>query len=150
MQSREIKMNKQKIKKGFTLVEAITILTIVLVLALVLGVPSCKALGGANIEYSEGSRTGVVYKISKKGLIWDTWEGELSLQLTARDSEGQLVNEKFKFSVSDPEVAKQVVAASESGEAVTLKYKQYILRGYRYGGRSYDVTGVSVKSPAEK
>lgn len=136
-------MNRNKNKVGgFTLVEALVVLTIILALLVIVGIPSCKMMGGVNKEYSEGSRTGVVYKISKKGFIWNTYEGEMSLQLTSKDSEGQLVNEKFLFSVSDESVAKDIEEASKSGNPITLHYQQYWMRGYKYGSTGYDIIGV--------
>ncbi len=50
-----------------------------LVLAGVLTYGGCQVAGN-NIEYSEGQRVGVVNKISEKGLIWKTKEGQLSLE----------------------------------------------------------------------
>ena len=35
---------------------------------------------GNNIEYSQGQRVGVINKISERGLIWKTKEGQLSLE----------------------------------------------------------------------
>ena len=35
---------------------------------------------GNNIVYSEGTRAGVVNKISRKGLIWKKYEGQLALE----------------------------------------------------------------------
>jgi len=29
--------------------------------------------------YSEGERSGVIFKFSSKGLIWKSWEGEMNL-----------------------------------------------------------------------
>ena len=44
-------------------------------------------------DYSDGSRTGVVRKFSKKGAIFKTYEGELVLQgyHTDRDTNGAVV-----------------------------------------------------------
>lgn len=100
------------------------------------------ACGGLNIPFSEGQRTGIVYKLSKKGLIHKTWEGQMSLQMMTRNSEGQLVNEVFRFSVSDDAVAHQINAAAVRNEPLTLHYTQYFLRGWDKGGTGYDVTGV--------
>lgn len=35
---------------------------------------------GNNIKYSEGTRTGMINKISEKGLIWKTSEGQIALE----------------------------------------------------------------------
>ena len=93
-------------------------------------------------EYGNGIRTGVNYKLSKKGYIYKTWEGELSLQLRAPNSDGVSVNQVFNYSVSDEKVAEKIDIASQSGKVVTLVYKQYAFRGWGLGGSSYDVIDV--------
>lgn len=108
-----------------------------------------KFLGGLNIEYSEGTRSGVVQKISKKGLIYETWEGELNLGYNTTTNVGesnQIVPAIFEFSVSSDEVAKLIQEAEASGERVTLKYKQYIMHGYHRGSTPYDVVGIKGKN----
>jgi len=117
-----------------------------LAISLPLSCSTIKAVGGINIKYSDGSRSGVVQKISKKGLIWSTWEGELNLGYNQSRSNGEgqstIVPAIFHFSVSSDEVAKQVQVAERSGARVTLEYQQYLVRGYKYGETGYDVTGV--------
>lgn len=124
------------------------------VIVLALMCSSCagvKCMGGLNVPFSEGSRSGVVQKISKKGLIWSTWEGELNLGYTTATKDangGTTINPAiFRFSCSSDSAAKQVQAAERSGKRVTLKYQQYIFRGYKYGDTSYDVTGVATDDP---
>lgn len=129
--------------KRITLSDLFILFVFAFLIATIFGVPIVKTCGGMNIEYSEGARTGVPYKISKKGLIWKTWEGDLSLQLTTRNSEGQMINQIFSYSVADEKIAKEIEAASQANEVVTLKYKQYLLRGFRYGGTDYDIVEVN-------
>lgn len=102
------------------------------------------AAGGMNIEYSSGSRTGVVQKLSKKGLIWKTWEGEVNMgYLTSTGGEKpQLVPEIFEFSTVSESVVKDLERAEKLGGKVTVKYKQYLFRGFNKGKTSYDVTEV--------
>ena len=127
-------------KKAFTLIELLVVLGVIVLLV---GGCGAKLLGARGIEYSDGSRTGLNYKISKKGIMWKTYEGELSLRLTARDSEGGLVNQIFQYSVSDPSVAKDIETFSAGGKPITLHYKEYLLRGYKYGSTGYDIVKVS-------
>lgn len=109
-------------------------------------VPTIKALGGANIEYSEGTRSGTVQKLSKKGFFWKTWEGELNLGYAKSVSNGDgrtsIAPAIWHFSVSDEQVASELTEAEKSGVRVTLSYKQYLMRGYDKGGTDYDVTAV--------
>jgi len=104
--------------------------------------PAVKLFGGNGIAFSEGQRTGKVYKISNKGILWKTWEGQLSLQLVTADGNGRMVNEVFDFSCSDPAVVDQIKAAAMSGEQVTLSYIQYLFRSWREGSTGYDVVRV--------
>ena len=105
-----------------------------------------KCTGGVNWEFSDGSRSGVIQKLSKKGIFWKTWEGELNLGYTegSTDSNGHqtIRPAMFYFSVSDNAVAEKLKKAEIAGKRVTVDYKQYWLRGYDKGGTAYDVTGV--------
>ena len=69
-------------------------------------------------SYSEGERAGFMQKLSSKGWICKTWEGELSLIAIPGAAP-----EKFFFSVRDEAVAKQVEALM--GKRVTLHYAQH-------------------------
>jgi len=69
-------------------------------------------------SYSEGERAGFLQKISKKGWICKTWEGELSLVAMPGAAP-----EKFLFTVRDETVAAQINAAA--GKRVTLAYEQH-------------------------
>lgn len=72
-----------------------------------------------NWNYSEGERAGYVQKLSKKGWLCKTWEGELAL-VTMPGT----VGEKFYFSVPDDAVAHKI---NESlGKRVTVTYEEHI------------------------
>ena len=72
-----------------------------------------------NWSYSEGERAGYVQKLSKKGWLCKTWEGELAL-VTMPGT----VGEKFFFSVPDDAVAHKI---NESlGKRVTVTYEEHI------------------------
>ncbi|SMC65289.1 hypothetical protein [Polynucleobacter kasalickyi] len=68
--------------------------------------------------YSEGSRAGFLQKFSKRGWVCKTWEGEI---VTGSMLGNQ---EKFLFSVRDPELAKELNAAI--GKRVEVDYSQHI------------------------
>ncbi len=70
-------------------------------------------------SYSEGERAGYVQKLSKKGWICKTWEGELAL-VTMPGT----VGEKFYFSVRDDAVAQKI--NQSLGKRVTLTYQEHI------------------------
>ena len=89
-------------------------------------------------SYSEGERAGFLQKVSYKGWIYKTWEGELSLVAIPGAAP-----EKFFFTVRDEAVAQQLNEVA--GKRVTLKYEQH--RGLPtscFGDTDYFVVGVAV------
>src|ERR1035437_2866040 len=71
-----------------------------------------------NWSSSSGERAGFLQKMSHKGWVCKTWEGELSLIAIPGTAP-----EKFLFSVRDDVVAKRLEAAM--GKRVTLLYEQH-------------------------
>ena len=74
--------------------------------------------------YSEGVRSGVVIKVSKKGFIFKTYEGQLNLLTFGASKSQNLVAENFDFSVPtyETDVIKTLEEVSLSGERVSLHY----------------------------
>ena len=71
-----------------------------------------------HLSYSEGERAGYLQKLSKKGWLCKTWEGEILLT-----SMPGAIPEKFEFSVRDNDIVKQLLAAT--GKRVVLSYAQH-------------------------
>jgi len=69
-------------------------------------------------SYSEGERAGYVQKLSRKGWMCKTWEGELAL-VTMPGA----IPEKFTFTVRDDATASRINALA--GERVVLSYQQH-------------------------
>ena len=86
------------------------------------------------ITYSEGYRAGQLVKISHKGVIFKTWEGEVSQGV----SEAQI----FHFSVEDNQ--KEVIKALQDlqGKQVRLTYKERFKTFPWLGDTKYYVTKV--------
>ncbi|MBV7539017.1 hypothetical protein KW842_24925 [Duganella sp. sic0402] len=92
-----------------------------------------------HISYSDGERAGYLQKFSTRGWICKTWEGEILLT-----SMPGAIPEKFEFSVRDPQVAKELTAAT--GKRVVLSYAQH--RGVPsqcFGETEYYVTKVTLQ-----
>ena len=70
-------------------------------------------------SYSTGERAGYVQKLSKKGFIAKTWEGELAMV-----SMPGTLPEIFYFTVPSNEVADKINASL--GKRVKLSYEQHI------------------------
>ena len=89
-------------------------------------------------SYSTGDRAGWVQKLSNKGWVCKTWEGELALV-----SLPGTTPEKFIFTIWDEAVARQV--SSVMGKRVSLHYAEKVgLPGSCFGDTRYYVTGVTV------
>jgi hypothetical protein len=89
-------------------------------------------------SYSSGERAGWVQKLSNKGWVCKTWEGELALV-----SLPGTTPEKFAFTIWDDAVAQNVTRAM--GKRVALHYEEKVgLPGSCFGETRYFVTGVTV------
>lgn len=89
-------------------------------------------------SYSEGERAGFMQKLSHKGWLCKTWEGELSLVALPGAAP-----EKFYFSVRDEAVAQQINAAV--GQRTALTYEQHKgLPTSCFGETEYFVTAIKV------
>jgi hypothetical protein len=89
-------------------------------------------------SYSEGYRTGWVQKISRKGWLCKTWEGELAMSNVPGS-----MPELFRFSVRNDSIAQQINATS--GKRVTLLYQEH--KGIPtscFGDTPYFVTAIRV------
>jgi restriction endonuclease Mrr len=89
-------------------------------------------------SYSEGERAGYVQKLSRRGFICKTWEGEMAM-VTMPGT----VAEKFLFTVPNEAVAAKVNAAV--GKRMALHYEQHRwLPSSCFGDTEYFVTDVRV------
>ena len=88
--------------------------------------------------YSDGERAGYVQKLSRKGWLCKTWEGEMAM-VTMPGT----VAEKFAFTVPDNAVAAKLNASV--GKRVALHYEQHKwLPSSCFGDTEYFVTAVRV------
>jgi len=86
-------------------------------------------------SYSKGERTGVLIKITRKGNIFKTDEGEMWLSCR------QMTNpEKFLFSVANDSIA--TLLKNLQDDCVQLTYTQYRASLPWRGDTKYIVTGV--------
>jgi len=94
--------------------------------------------------YSEGTRAGVVLKVSKKGTLFKTYEGQLDLlSFGAVKSDNQL-SQTFAFSVEKDQemLIQELKEVALSGERVRLDYEEkYVALPWR-GDTKYFVTKV--------
>jgi hypothetical protein len=94
-----------------------------------------------NFAYSSGERSGYIQKISRKGWLCKTWEGELAM--TTVPGTAPVI---WEFSVRNDATARQLEQAA--GRRVALSYDQH--RGIPtscFGETEYFVTGVRTVGP---
>ena len=101
--------------------------------------------------YSEGVRSGIVLKVSKKGFLFKTYEGQLNLMTFGASKSQNLVAENFDFSVSkyESEVIKTLEEVSLTGERVSLHYKEKFMRFPWRGETKYMIYKVE-RAPGSK
>jgi hypothetical protein len=89
-------------------------------------------------SYSEGERAGYVQKLSRRGFLCKTWEGEMAM-VTMPGT----VAEKFLFTIPSDAVAARVNAAV--GKRMALHYEQHKwIPTSCFGDTEYFVNGVRV------
>ena len=101
-----------------------------------------------NYSYSDGTRTGFLRKLSHKGMVFKTWEGELQMSgIPAPVEQGQLATggNVWLFSVKsgDEQVIKDLQDAEARNVRVTLNYTQYLKKFVWRGETEYFVTKVT-------
>jgi hypothetical protein len=76
-------------------------------------------------SYSDGNRSGTIAKLSRKGVIFKTYEGQLNVGGISVDGSGH-TSALWDFSVSngEKEVIKQLEDAALTGAHVKLYYKE--------------------------
>jgi hypothetical protein len=92
---------------------------LLLLVVLVIAGPVLWTWATLSYDYSDGERAGYVQKLSRKGWVCKTWEGELALV----NLPGAMP-EIFYFSVRDDAVAKRIQEVV--GKRVALTYEEHI------------------------
>ena len=116
-----------------------TIKFICLSLGLALVMTSCTE------NYSNGERIGMLTKFSKKGLVFDSWEGTLNTTQTGMNSA-----QPFEFSVdndvNDPKTIAKLDSAATYGWKVKIKYHETFGKNWfnNRGETNYFVNEVEV------
>ncbi len=96
-----------------------TIKRIFIALLILIGLPTLYMMGALKWSYSSGERAGWVQKLSKKGWVCKTWEGEQVLV-----TQPGAISEKFLFTVHDEAVAEQINRMM--GHRVALHYEEKV------------------------
>jgi hypothetical protein len=125
----DLKETGAKAKKWGIRVVAIGVLGTVIGFALY-------TVASLNFAYSKGERVGFVQKLSKKGWVCKTNEGELAMVNMAGQSA-----EMFYFTVRDDALVKTI--ESFAGHRVSIEYEEHKgIPSTCFGDTPYFVTGV--------
>ena len=134
--------------RGCTLGELLVVMAIVGSLAALLS-PIVGSCGGCGEGYSDGDRTGIVVKLSRKG-IWDStksWEAEMNMGGVTSDGEGGVIGNVWKFTVEDEAVLKKVQEAQRTQKKVTIHYTQWRVKPSTRSDTGYFATDVTFHGP---
>ncbi len=124
---------KKKHRKGLMF-----LLSLLLIPAIVIALWTWVTLG---YSYSKGDRAGYVQKLSKKGWLCKTWEGELAMSAIPG-----AMPQLFLFTVKNDSVA--ALLEKNLGKRVSLTYDEH--RGIPtscFGETSYFVSNVRIVEP---
>jgi hypothetical protein len=103
-----------------------------------LGLFALYTMAALRFAYSSGERVGYVQKLSKKGWVCRTWEGELAMS-PVPGAAPQI----FAFSLRDDAMAQQISAAE--GKRVTLQYEEKMgIPSSCFGDTKYFVVGLRI------
>ncbi len=126
-------------KKKYRKVVLILLLMIVLVPIVIFSLWTWVTLG---YVYSTGERAGYVQKLSKKGWLCKTWEGELAMV----NLPGSVTPQIFNFTVRSDSIA--ALLEQDLGKRVSVTYEQH--RGVPsscFGETEYFVSNVRIVGP---
>ena len=91
---------------------------------------------GLGQQYSIGKRTGFITKLSHKGVIWKTYEGEMQIGTGDISS----LQTPVQFSIVDKEIL--AIVEKSLGKKVTIHYEEWLIMPYRIGNSGYEVVNI--------
>ena len=97
-----------------------------------------------NANYSEGVRSGVVIKVSEKGVVFKTREAQLNLQSFGAVKSSNNLAEVFDFSIpkSEDSLYKVLQEVALSGERINLHYEEKYVQLFWRGDTKFFATKI--------
>lgn len=117
-------------------------------IAVILCVAFVAMLSGCKENYSNGEKVGNLIEFTKKGVIWDSWEGRLNLTQTGMNTSGEPFSFSFDNDRDDQDSLINILyQAQVEGWKVKIKYHE--VWGFKNvlnnrGETDYFVDGVTV------
>ena len=96
------------------------------------------------MSYSTGTRTGIVIKLSQKGYIFKTYEGELNLGGISEGDGTIMPNRLWKFSVDRNNAMVYEAITQSEGKHVRLYYKEVLKNFFWQSETPYLIEKVEV------
>ena len=96
------------------------------------------------ISYSTGTRTGIVIKLSQKGYVFKTYEGELNLGGISEGDGTIMPNHIWKFSVDRNNTMVYEAITQSEGKHVRLYYKEVLKNFFWQSETPYLIEKVEV------
>jgi len=98
------------------------IISTVLFLIVIFGVGAC-TFNGIHYETSKGEHTGFVTSVERTGLIWKTGKAYIKTDVSS--------SQEDTYCVMDQEVYAQLEQAAKDRKKVTIKFLDYLTKGFR-------------------
>jgi hypothetical protein len=105
-------------------------------------------MSGCKENYSNGEKVGNLIEFTKKGVIWDSWEGRLNLTQTGMNTSGEPFSFSFDNDRNDQDsLIKLMQKAQVEGWKIKIRYHE--VWGFKNvlgnrGETDYFVDGVTV------
>lgn len=96
------------------------------------------------MSYSTGTRTGIVIKLSQKGYVFKTYEGELNLGGISEGDGTIMPNHIWKFSVDRNNTMVYEAITQSEGKHVRLYYKEVLKNFFWQSETPYLIEKVEV------
>ena len=97
------------------------------------------------VNFSTGYRAGTPIKVSHKGVIFKTWEGQLNVGGITNSAQ-RAIPTTWDFSIAgeDAEVREKIEEAITIGKRVKLSYEEKFVKFFWKGDTKYFVTEVEI------
>lgn len=103
-------------------------------------------------NYSTGVRSGVIIKVSEKGYIAKTYEGQLNIETfgAIKNNPNQITNTwEFSIPKDRPDIYEKLQKVSLTGERVNVKYEEKYATLWWRGETNYFVVDVERQSDSK-
>ena len=96
-------------------------------------------------NFSSGYRAGVPIKVSHKGVLFKTWEGELNVGGLTNSGQGAIPTTwAFSIEKDQAEVRQKIEEAITKGKRVKLSYEEKFVKFFWKGDTKYFIKEVEI------